>query len=286
MKTFTEYLIRMNVAILFLLIISTTAFSQTDTLVIYNGDDVKPEWFPVAVEEINNNASNPMLGEANPGQTVISIFRNSDGEPWEGGGIGGLEIDISEYTKFSLLVFKSDTGNVQLELQRESGNLWLNEFYDTPNEWKKIEYSVPDSLDSPDDTIVHTLLVAPHQHETAGTEFEGHNMYWDEVIAYKDSVSTSSEIISNTPKQFQLEQNYPNPFNPNTKIEYSVPKYSHVTVDVFNIVGQRVYTLVNKTQSPGNYSVNFDASGLTSGIYFYRLQAGSEVINRKMTLVK
>ena len=79
---------------------------------------------------------------------------------------------------------------------------------------------------------------------------------------------------------------YPNPFNPSTTIKYSIPKQSNVTLKVFDVLGSEVATLVNKEQPQGNYEVEFDGSELTSGIYFYRLQAGDFVETKKMILIK
>jgi len=89
------------------------------------------------------------------------------------------------------------------------------------------------------------------------------------------------------PTEFSLSQNYPNPFNPTTKIEYSIPTYSsHVTLKVFNLLGQEVATLFEGSQSAGNYVATFDASELSSGIYVYRLQTEGISISRKFVLMK
>jgi hypothetical protein len=92
--------------------------------------------------------------------------------------------------------------------------------------------------------------------------------------------------INEIPEKFSLDQNYPNPFNPSTTIKYSIPKQSNVALKVFDVLGSEVATLVNKEQSQGNYEVEFDGSDLTSGIYFYRLQAGDYVQTKKMILLK
>ena len=86
--------------------------------------------------------------------------------------------------------------------------------------------------------------------------------------------------------EFELRQNYPNPYNPSTTISYSIPSQSHVTLKIFDILGREVETLVNKQQSQGNYEVSFDASNLTSGVYFYRIQAGKFVDSKKMLLLR
>jgi hypothetical protein len=85
---------------------------------------------------------------------------------------------------------------------------------------------------------------------------------------------------------FALAQNYPNPFNPTTNIHYTLPKSEFVSVKIFNILGQEVQTLVSEQQTAGEYTVRFDASRLTTGVYFYQLHAGSFSEVRKMMLVK
>ncbi len=88
------------------------------------------------------------------------------------------------------------------------------------------------------------------------------------------------------PQQVELYQNYPNPFNPVTQIRYELPQAGDVRLDVFNVLGQRVATLVDGLQNSGTHTVTFDASRLSSGVYIYRLRAGNAVITRKMMLVK
>jgi len=91
---------------------------------------------------------------------------------------------------------------------------------------------------------------------------------------------------SSIPEDIQLDDNYPNPFNPTTVIRYGVPEQSDVQLNVYNILGQQVRTLVNEQQSAGRYEINFDGSGLASGTYIYRLNIGSQTLTKKMTLIK
>ncbi|KXK55917.1 MAG: peptidase S8/S53 subtilisin kexin sedolisin [Chlorobi bacterium OLB5] len=90
----------------------------------------------------------------------------------------------------------------------------------------------------------------------------------------------------NIPKIFKLSQNYPNPFNPITKINYSLPRAVKVNIQVYDILGRLVKTLVNENKDAGNYEVQFDGTGLASGVYFYRIEAGEFKDSKKMVLVK
>jgi hypothetical protein len=88
------------------------------------------------------------------------------------------------------------------------------------------------------------------------------------------------------PAQFNLEQNYPNPFNPTTTIHYQLPKESFVHLSIFNVLGQEVRTLINERQPPGDKYAHFDGNNLPSGVYFYRITAGTFTDVRKMVLLK
>ena len=88
------------------------------------------------------------------------------------------------------------------------------------------------------------------------------------------------------PTAYALEQNYPNPFNPSTQIQFALPKASHVRLEVYNALGERIATLVDDTRQAGYYSEQFDATGLASGLYFYRLQAGDFLDTKKLLLLK
>jgi hypothetical protein len=81
-------------------------------------------------------------------------------------------------------------------------------------------------------------------------------------------------------------QNFPNPFNPVTKIYYELPKTSSVELNVYDVLGNRIETLVNRENTAGSHEIEFTATGLTSGIYFYRLKAGNFVDIKKMILIK
>jgi hypothetical protein len=92
--------------------------------------------------------------------------------------------------------------------------------------------------------------------------------------------------IGSIVKEFALSQNYPNPFNPVTNINFGIPKSEFVSLRVYDMLGREVKTLVSQNMTPGMYEVNFDASGLSSGMYYYSLRAGENVSVKKMVLVK
>ena len=105
--------------------------------------------------------------------------------------------------------------------------------------------------------------------------------------------SNEIKVNKNLPSHFTLEQNYPNPFNPSTKIRYSIPASLNPSqgvtltqLKIYDILGKEVAALVNKNQQPGNYEVNFDASNLASGVYFYQLKAGNFEQVKKMVLLR
>jgi len=94
------------------------------------------------------------------------------------------------------------------------------------------------------------------------------------------------ELNEQVPNNYSLSQNYPNPFNPTTTIKFSIPNSQFVILEVYDILGSEVATLVNEEKSPGNYDVKFDGSNLSSGVYFYRLSAGVFSKTKKFVLMK
>lgn len=127
---------------------------------------------------------------------------------------------------------------------------------------------------------------------------DDHDEYndWDEggiLIKWNSSmiINTGEQQLKiesnlNMPFEYSLSQNYPNPFNPVTNIKYAIPEQSHVTLKIINSAGQVVDVLVNKKQSPGYYTIQWDASGVSSGIYFYRIDIGEFCSVKKCLVVK
>ncbi|MEP2445828.1 MAG: T9SS type A sorting domain-containing protein [Balneola sp.] len=106
------------------------------------------------------------------------------------------------------------------------------------------------------------------------------------VVTLERGLLTSNDFEEGTPNTFALEQNYPNPFNPTTNIKFALPKTADVTLTIYNMLGQKVNTLINEKMTSGFHIVPFDASNLSSGMYIYRIQAGSFTSTKKMLLIK
>jgi len=147
-----------------------------------------------------------------------------------------------------------------------------------------------DPLD-PDSTVECSLHVtAIDNHGTAHVHLVVGN-YNDltDTVGYDFTASTEPlTVVKNdySPASFSLNQNYPNPFNPTTTISFNLPKQSHITLKVYNILGQEVAILMNEVKSAGSYREVFNASSLPSGVYVYKLTAGSYIETKKMLLLK
>lgn len=128
------------------------------------------------------------------------------------------------------------------------------------------EYSFTDSK----------LSVGNYNYRIKQLDFDGTYKYYE----------LSGEIEIGSPEYYSLSQNYPNPFNPTTAINYAIPVDGMVTLTIFNSLGEKIRVLVNEVQQAGHYSINFDATQLTSGLYFYKIEAGNFSSVKKMMLLK
>jgi hypothetical protein len=103
---------------------------------------------------------------------------------------------------------------------------------------------------------------------------------------YRSTLVSVEHVSSLAPSTFSLQQNYPNPFNPSTRIGFNIAQRSTVTLTVFDALGRSIRTLVDQQLAAGTYTTNFDATGLSSGVYYYVLRAGSSVESRRMVLIR
>jgi hypothetical protein len=133
---------------------------------------------------------------------------------------------------------------------------------------------------------VRALAVVGNEVFVGGVFTEAGGVSANRVARWNSGTSRVEQLSPTAPKTFLLEQNYPNPFNPSTTIRYQLPVASEVKLEVYDVLGKKIATLVNERQSAGAYQVVWNASGLSSGTYFYRLQAGTFVETKKMIMVK
>ena len=141
---------------------------------------------------------------------------------------------------------------------------------------------------------IDSILVGSTMHYCPPTDFEGNIRPFPvdtspDIGAYENPLGNPvgvEEDLSVYPTEYALSQNYPNPFNPSTKIKYSVPKLSFVTIKIYDVLGSEVATLVNEEKPVGTYELNWNAANLPSGVYFYQLKAGFFVETKKMILLK
>jgi len=150
-------------------------------------------------------------------------------------------------------------------------------FYLAPGDSQKVTFSIQPQLLVPQ---YYQTMITVQPKSGLGQGSLSKSFAFQIVIA--SAVSTSTEI----PKEFALDQNYPNPFNPSTTFRYGLPHKTTVQLTVFNTLGQSVSTLVNGEQDAGYHEVKFEGSGLSSGVYFYRLQAGDFTQTKRLLLLK
>lgn len=124
------------------------------------------------------------------------------------------------------------------------------------------------------------------KNDTVYVRFQSEDYLWGPWSKISGVITSVKDNENSMPKEFMLYNNYPNPFNPTTKIKYAVPKASLVTLKVYDILGREIITLINEEKSPGNYEVEFNATNLPSGVYFYKMQAGSYSETKKMVLMR
>jgi hypothetical protein len=164
-------------------------------------------------------------------------------------------------------ITSTETNNQGFEVQRSAGGEFETiAFVDGHGTTTEIQaYSYSDKM----------LDAGSYSYRLKQIDFDG-------TFTYSNEINVEVEI----PLEYTLEQNYPNPFNPSTTIKYSIAEDGLVNIAIFNMLGEEVATLVNTQQKAGRYEVNFDASGLSSGVYVYRIEAANYTSSKKLMLMK
>ena len=152
---------------------------------------------------------------------------------------------------------------------------------ESTSEWTPLMIPVNFSTNDIPDSALIVFTVA----NNLNYQHDGSKLYLDNM-SFENLITSINKPRSELSNNFQLSQNYPNPFNPRTKIQYSIPQRSHVTINVCDILGKELINLVNEEKEIGNYEIEFDGSNLSSGVYFYRMLAGNFVNVKRLTLLK
>ncbi|MBZ0198675.1 MAG: T9SS type A sorting domain-containing protein [Ignavibacteriaceae bacterium] len=194
------------------------------------------------------------------------VKRSTDfGYTWSDWGLESIEVFKIVYDWWSLIAASHTEG------------IFAN--YHLRGEWIPFNVGIPTKR-------INDMVNFTHGYLHAATE--ANSVFMMYLIINK----TEDEI--NIANNFSLEQNYPNPFNPSTKIKFTLPSPSQgegprvrsITLKIYDILGCEITTLINKELAPGNYEVEFNGSSLASGVYFYRLEAGSFIQTKKMILLR
>jgi hypothetical protein len=269
-----------------------------DQELIDNSYEIIPSIVSDSLLRIQGNTSTPISKDIGIGQIVL--FVKQEGEfniEIIESSINNGEIEISLDLK-PVLSTEDKTApdtpiNVDAIFNQNSQTAVVDVSWDSVSSADLKEYIVTRELDNEESTLT---IISNSFSDTLFTS--GIYKYFIQSVDYSGNISTKSETVEITitsvsneheaslPSRSTLQQNYPNPFNPSSTIKFGIPEAAIVTLDVYNMLGQKVTTLVNERRAAGFYTISFDASNLSSGMYIYRIQAGDFVSTKKMMLIK
>lgn len=238
-----------------------------------------------------------VLGDASIHTGITNGFRiySTDGADW-GATVGDTIIGMKQYM---CLVFAinhasadglgADTvgfGGVSVALLCGSTGL--------PANFDAVPYTLTIGPVDPSNHYKHICLDSSYYPPTGTWLWAGPSVtpYWGGALCYTFiDPTTVASVDSRLPGSFALMQNYPNPFNPSTQVKFDVPTRSQVRIDIYNVLGQKVKTLVNEMMDAGSYTADWDGSSeggssVSSGVYFYKMVAGDYVSTKKMMMLK
>jgi predicted extracellular nuclease len=277
------------------IMIGTDGIYGADVLKLKRGDNVTVTgriMESYGVTEIDSLTGSPIVStHNNPLPQSITLTTDTIGkkfsgdvyaEQWESVLINYKNVTVTDENadgdpgpnayNFGEIYVNDGTGDARVELQ--DGN------HNYHNDWDSTLFDNP---------LNKYVSLGSYFSEIRGILFYSHGYYKlvprqnDDFMGFITGIKKQNKV---QPSSYTLEQNYPNPFNPTTKINYSITKSNVVTLKIYNILGQLVRTLVNQHQAQGAYTVTFNATNLSSGVYFYMLKAGNFTSVKKMILLK
>jgi hypothetical protein len=230
------------------------------------------------VDVINSTNSNPFILTAPaPGVYLVNAGYDSPQRRWD-----STTVTFNVPVELSSFIASVNENDVTLFWQTatELNNSGFGvERMHRNNEWNEIGFVSGNGTTTEIHSYTFTDKDVPagtYNYRINQIDYDGTNEYFE----------LEQVIEINPPRNFNLLQNYPNPFNPGTTISFVIPEKSNVVITIFNSIGEDVITLVNENKEAGSYEVNFDATGFTSGIYYYKLQTDGFAQTKKMILMK
>ena len=201
---------------------------NAQTMVISNGEDIGINWWQAGSTGVEYVDWHPKTG--NPSAKAMTIWISPNSDAWSGGGLSGININVSTYNKISVLVFKNVAGTVRLELQDGGPNQFVSANYTTPGAWQKLEFTIPAGMGN-----ITTLLIAPFIDYNLSTIVgEQSRCFWDDVIAFSGSTGLSSTLATK----------------------------ETVKIEIFTMTGKLIYTLSRNQEIP--------YSSMSKGMYILK----------------
>lgn len=241
----------------------------------------------VAEDDVYQVIDNPDQSDVNSSDQVLQFTRAHDGVPWAGFWSEpweALNMNEMKYTHYQVWKPRISEVRFKVEGSEETDDFELPSMEEQTKteEWENMTFHYPDAAGE-----YPVIAVMPDFADPVDLD-ENIVIYLDNIILSDSEefpVLTSAES-DEVPVQMALRQNYPNPFNPTTNITFELNSSQHVELNVYNIQGQHMATLVDGVRSAGQHEVNFNAEDLPSGMYLYRMQTPERSITRTMTLIK
>lgn len=260
-------------------------------------------WRQISREADRRNPANDSL-LADPGNSLRQYANNAAGQPagrshptiayMQGGNsifVSWTEPDIVGSTE--TVLNDKWVGQVWYNYSNNGGATWsgatqLTSSTNAGKYWVSADRRLTTAGANPNVARAHLAYLQDQDNRSViGTDAGANpNLMKPWIYRWIDFAITGVDDRTGLPQDYNLSQNFPNPFNPATKITFSLPKEGFVTLKVYNTLGQEVKTLVNEIHRAGNHEVDFDAPNLPSGVYFYKLSAGSFLSTKKMVLLK
>jgi hypothetical protein len=227
---------------------------------------------------INSTNSNPFILTApSAGNYLINAGYDSPQRRWDSAAVT-LVVPV-ELASFSANVNENDVTLLWLTVTELNNSGFDIERAVVNGKWEPIGFVAGNGTT----TEIHTYTFNDNDLPTGIYNYRIKQIDYDGTFEYFE---LEKAIEISPPNEILLLQNYPNPFNPSTTIEFVVAEKSNITLEVFNSIGEKVSNLVNEEKEAGSYRIDFDATGFTSGIYYYKLQADNFVQTRKMILLR